>query len=61
MFCPFVKGECKENCVFYCQNETTINELVHSHTKCLIVKRVNEINYMQFSQLEDVKNKLENK
>lgn len=59
MFCPFVKDECKENCVFYCRNEAIINDLVHSHTNCLIVKRINEINYMQFSQLEEIKAELE--
>lgn len=54
MFCPFVNGECREDCVFRCKHEEPNSQLTQSPTKCLLVKRMNSLNYMQESQLNDI-------
>lgn len=61
MFCPFAKTECREDCVFHCVHKETLSELTQSSTNCLIVKRLYSLNYMQFSQIEEIKEILSNK
>lgn len=54
MFCPFIKSDCREDCVFHCVHEERNSQLTQSSTQCLIVRRINAINYMQDSQLKDI-------
>lgn len=57
-YCPFVNGDCKDNCVF-----KTFNTVIsHSETKsCLIAIKLDDINGYQQDQLTEIEHDLSKK
>jgi len=53
-FCPFIKGDCRDDCTFRCRNTTTSQ----GATTCLIASKLDAINEFQHDDLMEIQDKI---
>ena len=56
MFCPFVKGDCREDCVFRCRPRAASQNMVNPSLTCVLTSRIDAMNTEQQDQLNDLIN-----
>lgn len=56
-FCPFVNGQCRDDCVFRCGNVLIGRDLVN----CLIAVKISDINELQSDELDLILKALESR
>lgn len=54
MFCPFIKETCNPECVFRCRQSASSQSMMEPTTTCLIVKKLDSANDMQYDQLSEI-------
>ena len=54
MFCPFIKDECREDCVFRCRPRATSPSILNGPLTCVLASRIDEMNTDQRDQLNDL-------
>lgn len=56
-FCPFIKGSCRNDCVFRCNNVAVGDKVLN----CLLAIKLFDINEYQHDDLTEIINTLKNK
>lgn len=59
-YCPFVNGECRNDCVFRCRPRATTQSMVQETTTCVLASRIAELNDKQADQLDNLIRAVEN-
>ena len=54
MFCPFIKDECRTDCVFRCNPRSGSSSMYHEVLHCLIASRLDAMNTQQEDQLSEL-------
>lgn len=52
-YCPFIKGTCRDDCVFKCYDFAAPGNKIYN---CLIAIKLSDINEMQHNDLTDIWN-----
>lgn len=54
MFCPFIKDECRVDCVFRCMPRAASPSMMHDTLTCVLASRISEMNTEQQDQLNEL-------
>lgn len=53
-FCPFIKDECRSDCVFRCRPRAASESMDHAPLRCVIASRLDAVNTEQRDQLSEL-------
>lgn len=54
MFCPFIKDECRNDCVFHCRPRAASQSMSNPVLSCVIASRIDAMNTDQRDQLSEL-------
>ena len=54
MFCPFIKDECRADCVFRCRPRAASSSMMQDTLTCVLASRISEMNTEQQDQLNEL-------
>lgn len=54
MFCPFINGECREDCAFRCRPRAASPSMINQTLTCVLASRIDAINTEQQDQLSEL-------